>query len=156
LVVVVVGLEELDAPMPLLLPVELLVPADPLVDEPLLPIAPEPVEPDLPAVLLVPPAPAPAVLSVPRLHAVRDRAAAATSASAAPREILEVFMWNSLDIVCGGEEERSRSKGSRRCLWITLGRTRAEPVVWDCRTLLDKHRLRRAAAEAAPAPMSHP
>jgi hypothetical protein len=143
LVVVVVGLEELEAPMPLLLPVEPLVPAEPLVLpelgapvlEPLLPIAPEPVEPDLPAVLLVPPAPAPAVLSVPRLHAVRDRAAAATSASAAPREILEVFMWNSLDIVCGGEEERSRSKGSRRCLWITLGRTRAEPVVWDCRTL---------------------
>ncbi|WP_427915378.1 hypothetical protein ACPWT1_10890 [Ramlibacter sp. MMS24-I3-19] len=103
-------------PVPELLGDELELPVEPLpvelpvepVDEPMLPellgellleppllppLAPiEPVLlPELPeAAEPVPPSPAPL------LQAVRDRAAAATKASAAPRVSLEAFIWDSL------------------------------------------------------------
>lgn len=63
-------------PVPLLLP---LAPMEPV----LLPVLPVVAEP-------VPPSPAPL------LQAVKVRAAAATKASAAPRESLEAFIWDSL------------------------------------------------------------
>jgi hypothetical protein len=66
-----------------------------LLELPVLPVPLAPIEPvllpELPvAAEPVPPSPAPL------LQAVRDRAAAATSARAAPRESLEAFIWDSL------------------------------------------------------------
>ncbi|MFL6693842.1 MAG: hypothetical protein ACJ8GO_12880 [Ramlibacter sp.] len=105
----------------LLPPAEPPAPIEPVLLPPELPDAPELALPDEPPASEPPPLP----------QAVRDSAAAAMMASAAPRVNLEAFMLNSLvGSVSGGTRKRQPALPE-----VTLGVTQAPTVVSHCRTL---------------------
>ncbi|MGZ5271315.1 MAG: hypothetical protein ACXWC6_11915 [Ramlibacter sp.] len=95
-----------DGSVLLLVPVELpLVPAAP-IEPVLLPVLPVVLERLAELPVVVPPSPAP------RLQAVSDRAAAATSASVAPRVSWEAFIWELLGCVCVWRNEETAARAA--------------------------------------------